>query len=225
MMRLLFCAILFSACSTAFGQKKISVNLLYRPEVTSYRDSISFRWKEKTPRRTLSSFGFRVLPQYRFNSQFFVSAGIGFVDRIFRNNVFFDQARVGDSLQYLLTSKRVEYRIIEFPLAVGYSVYSKNKIEINVSAEMSYNYLLSAYYRPQVHEGTYKKNYWIGKSFSGLLSANYKIISKLDLTLKAGYSFINETKKDIFLFSQDEYGIEIEHKYIPIMVGLKYNFR
>lgn len=215
---------MFSTFSTAFGQKKFSLNLFYRPEITNYRDSISFRWKEKTPRHTLSSFGFRVLPEYHFNSRFFAGVGIGFINRIFRNNVFFDQAKVGDSLKYLLTSKRVEYRIIEVPIVVGYSVYSKNKIEINVSAEMNHNYLLNAYYRPQAHTGTYRKNYWVGKSFSGLLSATYKINSNLNLTLETGYSFINETKRDIFLFSQDEHGIEIEHTFIPIMVGLKYNF-
>lgn len=224
-MRILFFAIIFSTFSTAFGQKRFSLNLFYRPEITNYRDSISFRWKEHTPRHTLSSFGFRVLPEYHFTSRFFVSAGVGFINRTFKNVVFFNQyVAAGDSQMILLSSRKTEYRIIEFPLQIGYSVYTQNKIEINVIGEWTSNYLVNAYYRPQAHAGTYRKNYWVGKSFSGLLSATYKINSKLNLNLETGYSFINETKRDIFLFSQDEHGIEIDHKYIPIMFGAKYSF-
>ncbi|MBO9682030.1 MAG: hypothetical protein J7502_05085 [Flavisolibacter sp.] len=125
----------------------------------------------------------------------------------------------------MFNSRKIEYRIIEFPIAAGYSIYSRNNIEAKIICELSFNYLLNAYYHPVTYAGQYKKQYWLGKSFSGLLSCNYSLNTNLKLSVEAGYSFMNETKKDIFLFSQDEPVIGIEHRYFPVLVGLNYTFR
>jgi hypothetical protein len=225
-MRIILLFILLFICSVTSAQKnRFSIDLVYRPEITNYKDSISFRWREKTPRHTLSPSGFRVLPEYHLTDQFFIRTGIGFINRAFKNNAFFNHAILGDSLQWLLLSKKTEYRIIEFPVNLGYSLFVQKDLAFSIIGEMAFNYLVNAHYNPNVHTGTYQKGYWMGKSFSGLFSAQYKIKTNLKLSFEAGYSLKNDSKKDIFLFSQDEPVIAIEHTYTPILVGLNYTFR
>ena len=90
-MRKIYFIILLLVCLQLGAQNnKFSVSINFRPELTFYRDSIAFRWKQHIRRQSFN-IGIETTIQYNFIKNFFVETGIGLVYRSYNTQIFFNQ--------------------------------------------------------------------------------------------------------------------------------------
>jgi hypothetical protein len=211
-----------------FGQNKRNFSLLIQaqPELTIHKNDYAHRYKEKYTKTTLN-VGISSSIQYYLTDNLFLSAGLGYIPRQLKTNVFFNQGAIPPPRQSgtleLVTTKSLSYRTLFFPVNVGYVFLNKRKLTSFAVCEFSGNYILNAKYDVNFdkYDGTYKKNYWQGYSLNIGLGSEYKVSKSLNLISSVAYSGVNTVQRDVYLFNQDEYQIPLPHKYLKLSIGIK----
>lgn len=211
-----------------FGQTKGKLSLVIQalPELTFHKNDYGHRYTKKYTKATLN-LGISSGIQYYVTNNLYLSVGLGYVPRQLKTKVFLNQGVIPPPLQIgsleLVTTKSLTYRTLFLPIQVGYAFLNKRKFTPFAICEFSGNYILNAKYDVNFdkYDGTYKKNYWHGYSLNIGLGSEYKISEKLNLVNSATYSVVNTVQQDAYLFSQDEYQIPLQHKYLKLSVGIK----
>jgi opacity protein-like surface antigen len=109
-------------------------------------------------------------------------------------------------------------------LNLGYNIISRERVNLFAHAGVSGNYLLNSYYGLggyKKYEGSYKKNNWNGVSVNVGVGGDYRISEKWKATARVGYSVVNKTKEDEYLYSQDEYGLRLPHEFLRLSIGAR----
>jgi hypothetical protein len=212
----------------SLGQEKhkFQVSFQLQPELTLHQNQYSYRWRDKYTKATFN-VGIASEVQYNLTSRFFISVGLGYISRRLNTTVFLDQATLPlphySGTKELNNTKYLSYRTLQVPANIGFNFIDNKKLKSFLLAGVSANYLLNAYYQvgnPQ-YDATYKKGYWQGVSFNGGIGADIHLAKNLFLTSSLSYSFTNPVHSDKFLFSQDDKGIALPHKYLRVSLGIK----
>ena len=227
-MRYIITSLLLLFSVLTFGQKKdkFSIVLQAQPELTFHKNDYAHRYKEKYTKTTINVAVSSSI-QYCLTDNLFLSAGLGFIPRQLKTNVFLNQGAIPpprqSGTQELVTTRSVSYRTLFLPVNLGYIFLNKNKLSSFGLCEFSGNYVLNVKYDVNFdkYDGTYQKNYWQGYSLNVGIGSEYKISKKMYVNSSISYSLINTVHQDKFLFSQDEYQIPLPHKYLTLSIGVK----
>lgn len=152
---------------------------------------------------------------------------MGFISRTLRRANFLNQAALPppkQSFTYeLVTTKSVSYRLISFPVYIGYNFLSTNKLKSFVTTGFSGNYLLNTYYKSNFtrYDGAYKKNYWQGHSITFGLGTDFKVTKEIQATTSLSYALQHQVKEDEYITNQNSNGLTLVHKYLNLSIGVK----
>ena len=225
-MKQLLTSILLTISVVTYGQNtKWQLAFQLQPEITFHKDSYPW-WKENSNKSTIN-VGVASVLQYNINKRFFVSSGVGFISRTLHTANFLNQAALPPPKQSftmeLVTTKSVSYRVISFPVNIGYNFLTTNKFKSFVTTGFSGNYLLNTYYKSNFssYDGAYKKNYWQGYSLTFGLGTDFKLTKKLQATSSLSYAFRHQVKEDEYISNQNGTGLTLEHNYLNLSVGIK----
>ena len=95
-------------------------------------------------------------------------------------------------------------------------------IVFNLKGGYIFNYLWTAdYVKTGQYSGSYAKRYWLGSSPVAGVGIEHKINRNLNLSCSFNYIFNQFDAIDPYLFSQDVYGIAIEHRVVYFLLGVK----
>ncbi|RYY50374.1 MAG: hypothetical protein EOO06_03940 [Chitinophagaceae bacterium] len=225
-MRTIILSVLLVFSVATYGQSQqwqLSVQL--QPELTFYKDSYPW-WKENSDKSSVN-VGIASTVQYNLNKSFFVSSGIGFISRTLHTANFLNQASLPPPRQSfsmeLVTTKSIAYRVISFPINIGYNFLSTKNFKSFVTTGFSGNYLLNTYYKSNFtrYDGAYKKNYWQGYSLTLGVGTDFKLTKKLQATSSLNYAFRHEVEEDEYLSNQNGVGLTLRHKYLNLSMGIK----
>lgn len=226
-MRQIILLTLLTFSVTTYGQShKWQLSFQLQPEVTFHKDSYPW-WKENNDKSTIN-VGVASTVQYNINKRFFVSSGVGFISRTLHTANFLNQAALPPPKQSftmeLVTTKSVSYRVISFPVDIGYNFLSTDKFKSFVTTGFSGNYLLNTFYKSNFsrYDGAYKKNYWQGYSLTLGLGADFKLTNKLQATSSLSYAFRHQVKEDEYISNQNGSGLTLAHNYLNLSVGIKF---
>lgn len=214
---------------TTYGQsQKWKLSFQLQPEVTFHKESYPW-WKENSNKTTFN-LGIASTVQYNINNNFFANAGVGYISRTLQTANFLNQAALPppkqSSTDELVTTKSVSYRVLSFPISIGYNFLHKDKINSFITAGFAGNYLLNTYYKSNFskYDGAYKKNYWQGYSLNFGLGADYKISKKISATSTLSYAVINKIRQDEYILNQNGNGLELTHNFLSLNIGIKLPF-
>jgi hypothetical protein len=228
-MRQIILFTLLTLSVTTYGQsQKWKLSFQLKPEITFHKDS--YRWWKEDSRKTTFNLGVASTVQYNINNHFFANAGIGYVFRTLQTANFLNQAALPPPKQSftteLVTTKSVSYRVLSFPVSIGYNFLHKDKFNSFITAGFAGNYLLNTRYQSNFskYDGTYKKNYWQGYSLILGLGADYKISKKISATSTLTYAVINKVKPDEYISNQNGNGLEMAHNFLSLNIGIKLPF-
>lgn len=226
-MRLFITSVLLITSLVTFGQKKekLSLVLQVQPELTFYKNDYAFRWSDKYVKRT-GNIGFSGTVRYNITERLFADGGIGFVTRKLNTKVFVDQSKLPppyyDSTKILYTARSVSFRMLQFPVGIGYNFIKKERKNFYARMVFVPNFILNTKYVVN-HYPAFKKNQWQGYSLNFGLGFDYRLNKKLQLTNSLVYSAINTVARDNYTFSQDETRIALTHTYLQLSTGIKLN--
>ncbi len=214
---------------TTYGQSpKWQLSFQLQPEITFHKDSYPW-WKENSNKTTFN-LGVASTVQYNINNKFFANSGVGFISRTLQTANFLNQAALPPPKQSftdeLVTTKSVSYRVLSFPVSIGYNFLRKDKFNSFVTAGFAGNYLLNTYYKSNFskYDGAYKKNYWQGYSLSLGFGADYKISKKISATSTLSYAIVNKVRQDEYILNQNGNGLELTHNFLSLNIGIKLPF-
>ena len=227
MKHIIISCLLFSPILSS-GQNKGNFLLHFeiQPELTYHKNDYAHRYREKYT-KTTANVGVSSNVQYFLTDNLFISAGLGYIPRQLKTNVFLNQAAIPPPRQSftleLNTTQSLSYRTLFLPASIGYIFLKKRKLNPLVICEFLGNYILNARYDVNFdkYDGTYKRNYWQGYSLNLGFGTDYKISKKIVATCRVLYSVINTVNADEYLFSQDKYVIPLPHKYLKLNLGIK----
>jgi len=226
-MRQIILLVLLTFSVTTYGQNhKWQMSFQLQPEVTFHKDSYRW-WKENNGKSTIN-VGVASTIQYNINKRFFVSSGVGFISRTLNTANFLNQAALPPPKQSftmeLVTTKSVSYRVISFPVNIGYNFLSTDKLKSFITTGFSGNYLLNTFYKSNFsrYDGAYKKNYWQGYSLTLGLGADFKLTNKLQATSSLSYAFRHQVKEDEYISNQNGSGLTLGHNYLNLSIGIKF---
>lgn len=209
-----------------FGQNtKWQLAFQLQPEITFHKDNYS--WWEKNNNKSIINVGIASVLQYNINKRFFLSSGVGFISRRLNTANFLNQAALPppkQSFTYeLVTTKSVSYRVLSFPINIGYNFLTTNKFKSFVTTGFSGNYLLNTEYKSNFsrYDGAYKKNYWQGYSLTFGLGTDLKLTKKLQTTSSLSYAFKHQVKEDEFISNQNGTGLTLKNNYLNLTAGIK----
>ena len=212
---------------TTYGQsQKWQLSFQLQPEITFHKDSYPW-WKENSNKTTFN-IGVASTVQYNINNNFFANAGVGFISRTLQTANFLNQAALPPPkqsfTQELVTTKSVSYRVLSFPINLGYYFLHKNKLHSFVTTGISANYLLNTNYKSNFskYDGSYKKNYWQGYSLNLGLGTDYKLTKTMLATASISYSLVNKVKEDEYILNQNASGLTLTHTFLNLNVGIKF---
>lgn len=211
----------------AFGQyPKWQLSFQLQPEITFHKDSYSW-WKENGDKSTFN-VGIASAVEYDINKRLFVSSGVGFISRTLNTANFLNQASLPPPKQSftteLVTTKSVSYRVLSFPVNIGYNFLRTKNFKSFVTTGFSGNYLLNTFYRSNFsrYDGAYKKNYWQGYSLTIGLGTDFKLTEELQATSSLSYAIKHQVKEDEYISNQNGTGLMLAHNYINISAGIKF---
>jgi hypothetical protein len=151
-----------------FGQKtgKPSFSLQLQPEFTYHKNNYAYRWRETYTKSTFN-IGIEATVRFYPTHKLFIESGAGYISRKLNTTVFLNQTALPPPRQSftmeLVNASSVSFRTLQLPINIGYSIFAKRKININLDAGFTGNFLLNTYYGLNTfkqYEGTYKKNHW-----------------------------------------------------------------
>jgi Outer membrane protein beta-barrel domain len=210
----------------SYGQNsKWQISLQVQPEITFHQDSYPW-WKEGNNKTTLN-VGIASAIQYNINSRFFVNAGVGFISRTLETANFLNQAALPPPkqgfTQELVTTYSVSYRVLSFPVNIGYNFLKKEKFNSFVTTGFAPNYLLNTEYKSNFsrYDGAYKKNYWQGYSIYLGIGIDYTLGKTLSATAALSYSIIHQVREDEYLLNQNGRGLTLGHNFLSLSLGAK----
>ena len=217
---------LLSLSVASYGQnQKWQLSIQLQPEMTFHKDS--YPGLNGSADKTTFNIGVGSSLQYNINERFFVSGGVGFISRTLQTATFLNQAALPppqqSSTMELVTTKSVSYRVLAFPVNVGYYFLNKDKIKSFVSTGFSGNYLLNTLYTNadfSKYDGSYKNNYWQGYSVNLGLGADYKVTEYILLTSSISYPIVNKVKEDEFIIDK----VTLTHNSVTLNLGIKIPF-
>ncbi|OSZ79723.1 hypothetical protein CAP36_00195 [Chitinophagaceae bacterium IBVUCB2] len=211
---------------TSYGQShKWQLSIQLQPELTFHKDSYPW-WKENNDKSTFN-IGVASIVQYNINKSLFVSSGVGFISRTLNTANFLNQAALPPPKQSftneLVTTKSVSYRVISFPVNIGYNFISTTKFKSFITTGLAGNYLLNTAYRSNFsrYDGAYKKNHWQGYSLTFGLGTDFKLTKKLQATSSLSYAYKHHVKEDEYISNQNGNGLTLGHNYLNLSVGIK----
>jgi len=221
--------ILFALLTTStgsYGQKsKWLLSFQVQPETTFHQDSYPW-WKEGNNKTTFN-VGVVSAIQYNINGRFFVNGGVGYISRSLETANFLNQAALPPPrqsfTQELVTTHLVSYRVLSFPVNIGYHFLKREKFNCFVTTGLAPNYLLNTEYKSNFsrYDGTYKKNYWQGYSINIGMGTDYKLGKKLSATAALSYAIVNQVKEDEYLLNRNGSGLTLGHKFLSLNLGVK----
>ncbi len=227
-MRRILLLILLTLSLSTYGQsKKWELSFQIEPEITLHKDSYAW-WKENSNMTTFN-FGVASIAQYHFNNNFFANAGLGFISRTLQTANFLNQAALPPPkqsfTQELVTTELVSYRVLSFPVSIGYNFLRKEKFNSFVTTGLAGNYLLNTFYKSNSsrYDGAYKKNYWQGYSLSIGIGIDYRINKKLFATSTFSYAIVNKVKQDEYIQNKNGTGLELKHNFLSLHIGVKFS--
>lgn len=225
-MRQIILFVLLTLSITTYGQShKWQLSFQFRPEITLHKDSYQW-WKENSDATTFN-LGVASTVQYNINNNFFVDAGVGFISRTLETASLLNQAALPppkQSFTYeLVTTESVSYRVLSFPVSIGYNFLRKDKINSFVSTGFAGNYLLNTYYKSNFsrYDGAYKKYYWQGYSLTLGIGTDYKINKKISATTALSFAITNKVRQDQYIANQNGNGLTLSHNFISLNIGIK----
>lgn len=225
-MRRIILLTLLILSSTTYGQtKKWKLSFQLEPEITFHKDSYPW-WKENSNKTTFN-LGVTSTVQYNINNNFFASAGVGLISRTLQTASFLNQAALPPPKQSftleLVTTKSVSYRVLSFPISIGYNFLRKENFNSFVTTGFTGNYLLNTLYKSNFsrYDGAYKKNYWQGYALSVGVGIDYKIYKKLSATSTFSYAIVNKVKQDEYIRNKNGNGLELTHNFLSLNIGVK----
>jgi opacity protein-like surface antigen len=210
-----------------FGQSpKWQLSLQLQPEITFHKDS--YRWGKENSNKSTFNFGIASTAQYNINRRFFLNSGVGFISRRLRTANILVQAVLPPPkqsfTQELVTTKSISYRVLSFPVNIGYNFSSTDKFKSFVTTGFSGNYLLNTYYNSNAsrYDGAYKKKYWQGYSVTFGVGTDYKLTEKIQVTTSLSYALLHDVKEDEYISKQNGgVGLTLGHKYLNFGIGVK----
>ncbi len=226
MKQIILFALLMLSVATYGQTSKWQISFQLQPEMTFHKDSYPW-WKENSNKTTFN-LGVASTAQYNINKRFFVNAGIWFISRTLRTANFLNQAALPPPKQSftmeLVTTKSVSYRVLSFPVNVGYNFLHKGKFNSFVTTGFSANYLLNTYYSSNFskYDGSYKKNYWQGYSLNLGLGTDYKLTKTMLATISISYSIVNKVRQDEYIQNQNGNGLTLTHNFLNLNIGIKF---
>lgn len=220
---------LLSLSVATFGQgHKWQLSLHLQPEMTFYKDS--YPGSELTADKTTFNMGVASSVQYNINERFFINGGAGFISRTLQTAAILNQAALPPPNQSitleLVTTKSVSYRVLSFPVNVGYYFLQNDKFNSFVSTGISGNYLLNTHYTNAYftkYDGSYKNNYWQGYSVNLGLGTDYKITNSILATGSISYPIINKISEDEYIYSNND-KVTLTHNFLTLNIGIKIPF-
>ena len=225
-MRKIILFTLLTLSITTYGQShKWQFSFQLQPEMTFHKDSYPW-WKENSDKTTFN-LGAATAAQYNISKSFFVNAGVGFISRTLRTANFLNQAALPPPKQSftdeLVTTKSVSYRVLSFPVNIGFNFLHNDKFNSFVTTGIAGNYLLNTYYKSNFskYDGAYKKNYWQGYSLNLGIGADYKITNQISATTALSYAIVNKVRQDEYIQNQNGNGLTMTHNFISLNIGIK----
>ena len=225
-MKRLLLLTLLAISNVTFGQsQKWQLSFQLQPEITFHKDSYPW-WKENSEKSTFN-VGIVSAAQYNISSRTFLSSGVGFISRTLRTANFLNPAALPPPRQsftmVLVTTESLSYRVLSFPVNIGYNFVSTEKVKSFVTTGFSANYLLNTYYNSNFsrYDGAYKKNYWQGYSVTVGIGTDFKLTKKIQATTSLLYALKNKVKEDEYIQNQNGTGLTLEHKYLSLNIGVK----
>ena len=225
-MRQIILFTLLTLSITTYGQShKWHLSFQIQPEITLHKDS--YRWRKENSNETTFNVGVASTAQYNINKRVFLTSGVGFISRTLRTANFLNQASLPPPKQSftneLVTTKSVSYRVLSFPISIGYNFLRKEKFNSFVTTGFAGNYLLNTYYKSNFskYDGAYKKSYWQGYSLNLGIGADYKINKKIFVTTALSYAIINKVRQDEYIQNQNGNGLTLTHNFINLIIGIK----
>lgn len=211
---------------TTYGQSsKWQLSFDVKPELTFHKDS--YRWWKENSNKSTFNLGVASTIQYNIDKRFFANAGVGFISRTLRTANFLNQAALPPPKQSfskeLVTTKSVSYRVLSFPINIGYNFLHKNKFNSFVTTGFAGNYLLNTYYRSNFskYDGAYKKNYWQGYSLNLGLGTDYNVTKTMLTTVSISYAIVNKVRQDEYIQNQNGNGLTLAHNFLNLNLGIK----
>lgn len=202
---------------------QLSVQL--QPELTFHKDS--YRWFGENNDKSTFNAGVAAGIQYDIHKRFFVSAGISFISRKLETANFLDQRALPPPKQSftdeLVTTESVSYRVISFPVSIGYKILATDKFNGFITTGFSGNYLVNTSYKSNFsrYDGAYKKNYWQGYSLTVGLGTDFKLSRKLMASSSLTYALKHQVKRDEYISGQNGTGLILGHNYLSLGIGIK----
>lgn len=217
---------LLSLSVSIYGQShkwQLSVHL--QPEMTFYKDS--YPVSKLSSDKTTFNIGVASSVQYTINDRFYINGGAGFISRTLQTAVFLNQAALPppnqSSTMELVTTESVSYRVLSFPVNVGYYFLHNDKFNSFISTGFSGNYLLNTQYINAYfskYDGSYKKNYWQGYSVNLGLGADYKISNSILATGSISYPIVNKVREDEYIYNNHG-TVTLTHNFLTLNIGIK----
>lgn len=226
-----FLLILLLASSISFGQNQKWYGIVQvQPEITFHKDN--YAPNQNNSGTITPNIGFSILAQHNFSKSVFMNAGFGYISRKLNSSNPINQSALppphGSNTSELVVHKKIAYRILSFPISMGYRFLQKEKFTGFGIAGISANYLLNTKYgsSSSKYGGTYKKNYWQGYSINLGAGAEYKLIKKIPVTASLTYAIVNKIKADEYIYNPQGPGLlTLSHNFLSINLGVKFPFR
>ena len=214
-----------SICSYGQKENRFSILLQVQPELTFHKNDYAFRWTEK---KTLATFnlGLNSSLQYKLADQLFIDFGLGFISRRLKTKVFVDQSLLPppyyDTTLILYVTKSVSFKILEFPLGIGYKFLKINHADLFIKGLFVPNFIINTRYETNNYP-SFKKDNWQGYSINFGFGFDRTLSKKINFTTLLNYSIKNTVARDDYTFSQDDRRIALTYEYLQLNLGAKIN--
>jgi opacity protein-like surface antigen len=209
-----------------FGQsQKWQLSFELQPEMTFHKDS--YPWWEENSDQSTFNIGIASTAQYAVSKRVFLSSGVGFISRTLRTANFLNQAALPPPKQSftmeLVTTRSVSFRVLYFPVTIGYYVLLTDKFKSFVTTGLSGHYLLNTHYQSNFskYDGAYKKNYWKGYSMIVGAGTDLKLTKNVQVTTSIYYALKHQVKEDEYIRNKNGNGLTLAHQYLALNIGVR----